>query len=137
MSSSSHLSSAHMALTNLPPEIHHEIIKRLPFYDKSNLRATNPYFHTVIPPFTHQDLLAAEREDYSIERNLYTCRDCQRLRHKSKFADDTTKKKKSRDGNVMRIVMGMSLRLRGMTTTFSFSRYTVLGYITRGDYNLL
>ncbi|PSS25354.1 hypothetical protein M430DRAFT_201125 [Amorphotheca resinae ATCC 22711] len=86
-------------LSNLASEIHLDIIARLPYDARASLRRANSYFHSLIPPFSHKDLLVAEREEYAAARDLLTCKYCLRLRHKSEFGDNMTKKKKARGGS--------------------------------------
>ncbi|PWY89886.1 hypothetical protein BO70DRAFT_393082 [Aspergillus heteromorphus CBS 117.55] len=52
-----------------------------------HLRQTNHYFHTLLPPPTHTELLAAETSPFAIAHNLYACRYCLRLRPGHTFAD--------------------------------------------------
>jgi hypothetical protein len=89
-------------LSNLACEIHLDIIARLPYDAKASLRSTNRYFHSLIPPFSHYDLLVAEGEEYAAVRNLLTCKYCLHLLHKSEFGDKMTKKKKVRGGSKSR-----------------------------------
>jgi hypothetical protein len=86
-------------LSNLPCEIHLDIIARLPYNAKASLRSTNRYFRSLIPPFTHHDLLVAEREEYAAAHNLLTCKYCLRLLHRSEFGNNMTKKRKARGGS--------------------------------------
>jgi hypothetical protein len=86
-------------LSDLPNEIHLDIIARLPYDAKARLRLTNRYFHGLILLFSHDDLLVAEEEEYAVARDLLTCKHCLRLRHKSEFGENMTKKKKARGGS--------------------------------------
>jgi hypothetical protein len=83
-------------LSNLAREIHLDIIARLPYDARASLRRANSYFHSLIPPFSHKDLLVAEREEYAAARDLFTCKYCLCLLHKSEFGDNMTKKKRAR-----------------------------------------
>lgn len=86
-------------LNNLAREIHLDIIARLPFDARASLRLANRYFHSLILPFSHDDLLVAEGEEYAAARDLLTCKYCLHLRHKSEFGDNMTKKKRARGGS--------------------------------------
>lgn len=86
-------------LSDLPTEIHLNILARLPFDAKARLRSTSRYFHSLILPFSLHDLLVAEGEDYAVARDLLTCTYCLRLLHKSEFGDKMTKKGKGRRGS--------------------------------------
>ncbi len=88
-----------ITLSDLSNEIHLDIIARLPFDGRARLRSTNRYFHGLILPFSHDDLLVAEGEEYAVARDLLTCKYCLRLSHKSEFGDNMTKKKKARGGS--------------------------------------
>jgi hypothetical protein len=83
-------------LSNLAREIHLDIIARLPYDAKASLRSTNRYFYSIILPFSHDDLLVAEGEEYAAARDLLACKYCLYLHHKSEFGDNMTKKKKAR-----------------------------------------
>ncbi|KAM3068389.1 hypothetical protein ACMFMF_009204 [Clarireedia jacksonii] len=75
-----------MTLTKLPIELQLQIIKDLPYRDKAILRTTSHYFKDIIPAFDLQDLLAAERENYAEDNNLFACKYCMTLRHESCFS---------------------------------------------------
>jgi len=81
-------------LNNLAPEIHLDIVARVPYDAKASLRSTNRYFHSIILPFSHNDLLVAEGEEYAAARDLLACKYCLHLYHKSEFGDNITKKRK-------------------------------------------
>jgi hypothetical protein len=89
-------------LSDLANEIHLDIIARLPYDAKARLRSTNLYFYGLILPFSHDDLLVAEGEEYAVARDLLTCKYCLHLLHKSEFGDNMTKKKKARVGSESR-----------------------------------
>jgi len=89
-------------LLGLPTEIHEEIIKNLhrinDFISRSNLRLTCSYFHDLIKPPTHADLLQVERSAFGRKRELYSCSDCILLLPKSQFADKMRKGRTGKGG---------------------------------------
>jgi hypothetical protein len=48
---------------------------------------TCSYFHALIPPLTHEELLVTEQADHALLHDLYACRYCLRLRPASQFAE--------------------------------------------------
>jgi hypothetical protein len=98
MSSFSSENTSSINLISLIRELQLEIVEKLSYRDKARLRATNHYFQNLIPTFTHDDLLAAEREEWATSQNLLTCRDCMQLRHKSAFGDAMRRRRKGRNG---------------------------------------
>lgn len=85
-------------LSNLARETHLDIIARLPYNAKASLRSTNRYFYSIILPFSHDDLLVAEGEEYAAVRDLLACKYYLHSHHKSEFGENMTKKKKARGG---------------------------------------
>ncbi|OBT61886.1 hypothetical protein VE03_08729 [Pseudogymnoascus sp. 23342-1-I1] len=83
-------SSPHLSLITLPAEIHAAILTHLRFFDLHTLRFTNRYFHALIPPPTHADLLSAE----TLESGLLACVGCTRLRPIANFSPNMFIKKK-------------------------------------------
>lgn len=83
-----------------PLELHTAIAAHLSFPDILNLKYTNRYLSALIPPLAHSELLEAEKTPLSSfargtgilsTPEYYACKDCLRLRPKSKFADNMTK----------------------------------------------
>ncbi len=54
------------------------------------------YFHAIIKPLKHIQLLAAETTEFAIEKDVYACCYCLRLRLGFRFADKMLKKKRNR-----------------------------------------
>ncbi|KAL2854075.1 hypothetical protein BJX68DRAFT_38831 [Aspergillus pseudodeflectus] len=102
-------------LLTLPPELHLLILTHLPFPSKTHLSLTCTYFHALIPPMTHAELLAAESTEFAISRDLYACRYCLRLRHSSEFGDRMLHKRRGRRGKSAgrRFCVECGLRPRG------------------------
>ena len=88
-----------LTLIDLPTEIHLDIIARLPYHAKLCLRMTNSYFKCLVPPFSHDDLLIAEREEHAVAHKLLTCMFCRHLLHKDKFGAHMRQRKKRRGGS--------------------------------------
>ncbi|KUJ08642.1 uncharacterized protein LY89DRAFT_676558 [Mollisia scopiformis] len=55
------LSSRPLSLLALPPEIHAAILPHLQFLDLHTLRLVNHYFHALVLPPSHTELLSAEK----------------------------------------------------------------------------
>ncbi|BCS26874.1 F-box domain protein [Aspergillus puulaauensis] len=81
---------------SLPREIHDVIIDYLGPPEHLHLRAVCQSFRELIPPLCIQQLLQVEVSDFGLAKDLYTCRDCMRLRPRAKFADNMVKKKKAK-----------------------------------------
>ncbi|KAJ8071455.1 hypothetical protein OCU04_001775 [Sclerotinia nivalis] len=88
-------------IEQLPSEVQSVIIENLTSVDKARLRVTNHFYHATIPRLTvtHEELLAAELEDYETEKLLLACRICHRLRHISKFANVQRAGRRGRNGS--------------------------------------
>lgn len=82
----------------LPAELHTEIDSYLDIVSQLKFRLTNRHFYALFPPPTHATLLLAEDLIWAVARNLYSCMDCLRLRHQSKFASAMLKGPKGRNG---------------------------------------
>ncbi|KAA8641666.1 F-box domain protein [Aspergillus tanneri] len=54
------------------------------------------HFHALFPPLSLDQMLEVEASPFGEQKDLYTCRDCLRLRPRSKFADNRVKKKRAR-----------------------------------------
>lgn len=67
-------------------------------YAARYLRLTNRHFYNIVEKATHDDILGVEQTIWAIERRLYACKFCIRLRHASKFADAMLKGKTGRNG---------------------------------------
>ncbi|KAL3467921.1 hypothetical protein BJX64DRAFT_282808 [Aspergillus heterothallicus] len=93
-----HEHQAKKMLLTLPPELHLLLLTHLTFPEKSHLKLTCHYFHTLIAPMTHDELLTAENTQFATERDLYACRYCLRLRHRDKFADRMLRRARGRRG---------------------------------------
>jgi hypothetical protein len=89
--------TASLTLLNLPGELQNKIIGELEPLDLLILRATCRHFRTIIPLDIHV-LVAAETSTVAMERNVYACCLCLRLRHSSHFADKMMKKAKRKLG---------------------------------------
>ncbi|KAL2015920.1 hypothetical protein VTK56DRAFT_4534 [Thermocarpiscus australiensis] len=86
--------TASRTLLTLPGEIQNKIIGELEPIDIPLLRATCRYFRKIIPPRSMRELLVAESSSTGMERDLYACCLCLRLRHSSHFADKMMKRHK-------------------------------------------
>lgn len=84
---------------DLPPELHALITEFLPICDLLQLKLTCGYFHDLIPPPSHDQLLQAESTDWARHRDLYACRYCLRLRPACRFADRMLRRRRSRRGS--------------------------------------
>lgn len=87
-----------MPLLQLPPEIHLLILHHLFFRHRLHLKQTCCYFHDLVPPLSHTELLAAETSDYALDRDLYTCRYCLRLLPASMFARKMLQSRRAKYG---------------------------------------
>lgn len=83
---------------DLPPELHALINEFLHVCDLLQLRLVCVYFHELIPPFSHEELLQAESTDWARHRDLYACRYCLRLRLACHFADRMLRRRRNRMG---------------------------------------
>ncbi|QKX62543.1 uncharacterized protein TRUGW13939_09704 [Talaromyces rugulosus] len=83
-------------LLDLPTEIHQLIAQYLDFPSLMQLRMICQYFHELIPRLSVNQMLEVEVSAFGIRKDLYTCRDCLRLRPRAKFADNMVRKKKAR-----------------------------------------
>ncbi|OBT61335.1 hypothetical protein VE03_09536 [Pseudogymnoascus sp. 23342-1-I1] len=82
--------SSPLSLLTLPTEIHAAILTHLQFFDLHALRWTNRYFHALLPPPTHAELLSAE----TLETGFLACVGCTRLRPVATFSSKMFIKKK-------------------------------------------
>lgn len=89
---------AKCTIFSLPRETHEVIIDYLDPPDHLHLRAVSQSFRELIPPLRIQQLLQVEVSDFGLTKDLYTCRDCMRLRPRAKFADNMVKRKKAKAG---------------------------------------
>jgi hypothetical protein len=87
------------SLLALPLELQEQVFQELGFPDNISLSMTCRHFWATTKPLTHKQLLLAERTEFAIGKDIYTCRDCLRLRPASKFADKMTKRKRGRLGS--------------------------------------
>ncbi|KAL4912288.1 hypothetical protein BDW62DRAFT_194995 [Aspergillus aurantiobrunneus] len=87
---------AKRTIFDLPREIHQLILEFAEPLDLLHLRAVCQSFRELIPPPTIQQLLQVEVSDFGYTKDIYTCRDCMRLRPRARFADKMVKKKKSK-----------------------------------------
>ncbi|KAK4127199.1 hypothetical protein N657DRAFT_535383, partial [Parathielavia appendiculata] len=74
-------------LLALPGELHNKILQQLGPMHRLLLRTTCRYFRAIMPPLNPYELLAAEASKIGMERQLYACSFCHRLRPASKFDD--------------------------------------------------
>jgi hypothetical protein len=51
------------------------------------------FLHELLPAANHETLLRLELTPLAMKREMYACRFCHKLRHKSKFADNIFKKR--------------------------------------------
>jgi hypothetical protein len=79
----------------LPIEIHAAISSQLEFLELYTLRLTCHYFHSLIPPPTHDELLAIETTTF----DFLACIGCTRLRPAATFSAKMVKKKKAPGGS--------------------------------------
>ncbi|KFY49112.1 hypothetical protein V495_00760 [Pseudogymnoascus sp. VKM F-4514 (FW-929)] len=86
--------SSPLSLLTLPTEIHAAILTHLQFFDLHALRLTNRYFHALLPPPTHAELLSAE----TLETGFLACVGCTRLRPVATFSSKMFIKKKVAGG---------------------------------------
>lgn len=86
------LSSPPLSLLALPQKIHIAILPHLQFLDLHTLRLVNHYFHALILPPTHAELLSAETTP---KFDFLACVGCTRLRPVAKFAIKMSTKKKA------------------------------------------
>ncbi|KAK3933530.1 hypothetical protein QBC46DRAFT_401881 [Diplogelasinospora grovesii] len=99
-------------LLTLPGEIQNKIVGKLEPLDLLLLRATCRHFRNIIPPLNIHELLVAESSKTGMERDLYACRLCLRLRHSSHFADTMMKKGKRKlaGGGISRFCVECGLK---------------------------
>jgi hypothetical protein len=83
-------------LIDLPNEIQQHIIDYLDFPSNVLLKMTCRYFNTFITALGHGELMEAETSDFCLQKDLYACRDCLRLRTKTTFADNVVRKRRGR-----------------------------------------
>lgn len=86
--------TASTTLPTLPGEIQNMIVGDLEPFDLLLLRATCRHFRNVVPRLDIGELLVAECSKTAMERDLYACCLCLRLRRASHFADKMIKKQK-------------------------------------------
>lgn len=96
----------------LPVELHLEVISWLDnpaaadneddqingIVSVQQLRRTNYYFSTLIPPINHSTLLRLEKTAWARTNGLWSCRYCLRLRPTCKFAEKMLKGRTGRNG---------------------------------------
>jgi hypothetical protein len=85
-------------LLGLPTELQCQIASEVDFPHVIALKNTCRHFYTIIPSLDHSQLLSAERTEFAYQAKLYSCSMCLRLRSQHKFADNMTKKRRSKDG---------------------------------------
>lgn len=71
-----------------PQEIHLLIAELSPPSTVIDLRLTNKHLNTLIPALTPAELLEVESSELGIQKKVYACSQCVRLRPRRKFADD-------------------------------------------------
>lgn len=79
-------SSNPTSLLDLPTEMDLLILQHLSFFDLHSLRLTNHYFHALIPPPTHAELLDNEQSPFACKNGLSACVGWTRLRPKASFS---------------------------------------------------
>lgn len=80
----------------LPTEVHALVAECLDLPSRMQLRKVCRYFLELIPQLSIHEMLKVEVSAFGIQKDLYTCGDCLRLRPRAKFADNMVKKKKAR-----------------------------------------
>jgi hypothetical protein len=83
-------------IRDLPTEILHIIAYHLDAFSLIWLQRSCRLFRELIPSPTHLELIEAEVTEFGTQNDLYTCRDCLRLRPRAKFADNMVKRKKAK-----------------------------------------
>lgn len=89
---------AESTLFDLPAEIHQLIIQSLDLPCLIRLKMTCRHFNALIPPLSVEQMMEVEVSAFGRQNDLYTCRDCMRLRPRTRFADNMVKKKRARSG---------------------------------------
>ncbi|KAK4098913.1 hypothetical protein N658DRAFT_390285, partial [Parathielavia hyrcaniae] len=99
-------------LLNLPGEIQNKALDELEPFGLLQLRATCHHFRTIVPLLGIDELVMAETNQTALERDLYACCLCLRLRHSTHFADNMMwKAKKNSEGeSVNRFCIPCGLR---------------------------
>ncbi|PQK11672.1 hypothetical protein BB8028_0003g02960 [Beauveria bassiana] len=85
-------------LLELPVELQVEIFGRLAFPDNVNLKYTCRGLYDLIN-FDHTAQMEAENSKYAVEKRLFVCNDCHRMRRSHQFADKMIKKSRRRGGS--------------------------------------
>ncbi|OCL05468.1 hypothetical protein AOQ84DRAFT_271563, partial [Glonium stellatum] len=108
-------------LLALPVELQKDIIDFLDFPSKQALRSTSHHFFIITKRPTHGELLVIEQSAWAIERRLYACKDCIRLRPSHKFADAMRKGPKGLNGRQphKRFCIDCGLHPKPRTTRYS------------------
>lgn len=81
----------------LPTELHSHIISYLSFPENVHLKITCRYFYGLVT-FDHAAQISAETSPYAIDKGLYACHSCERLRASHWFADSMLRRKRRRGG---------------------------------------
>lgn len=87
-----------LTIIDLPNEILHSIAQYLDAFSIVWLQRSCRDFRESIPPPTHPELIKAETAGFGLQKNLYACGDCQRLRPRENFADKMVKSKEAKFG---------------------------------------
>ncbi|KAK4135879.1 hypothetical protein BT67DRAFT_263173 [Trichocladium antarcticum] len=86
--------TAACAILALPGEILNQIMAELNPLDLALLGSTCTHFRSIIPPFNINELVKVESTKIGVQRKLYACSFCLRLRHASRFADPMMRRKR-------------------------------------------
>lgn len=83
-------------LLDLPAEIHQLIAECLDFPSRIRLKLVCQHFYALLPPLNLSQMLEVEVSAFGMQKDLYTCRDCLRLRPRARFADNMVKRKRAK-----------------------------------------
>ncbi|KAE8324450.1 hypothetical protein BDV39DRAFT_180516 [Aspergillus sergii] len=83
-------------LLDLPTEIHQHIAQCLDFPSLIQLKLVCQHFYALLPPLSFNRMLEVEVSAFGMQKDLYTCGDCLRLRPRARFADNMVKKKRAK-----------------------------------------
>jgi hypothetical protein len=116
-------------LIDLPNEINQQhIIDYLDFPSNVLLKMTCGHFNAFITALGHRELMEAETSDFCLQKDLYACCDCLRLRTKTKFADNIARKRRgrSRIDSAKRFCVDCGVNPREGTTRYTAGSHIVV-----------
>jgi hypothetical protein len=82
--------------SRLIPELQLEVIDHLSFQETAYLRMTSHVYLDLIHKPTLSELLAAENSEWAVNKGIFTCCHCLRLRQSTKFSESMITKKRAR-----------------------------------------